>query len=216
MTDEQLAVLTQQNDDDAFRELFNRYEGAMEYRSQTAAKQYPYYADEFFSYMQDRFHQAILKFDPERKVDVAAFMGALFPRFINDFVRYKINKRVIGEDGVKRKTSEVTNRVKHLSVPVEDSKLSSRTDNTFTFEYQRDFEETEVFQYLQTKDDTYAKVISLLVQGYGWIEIGKLVGKKETDKAAKSWVQRQMDKIRQETVIFYQESDSFNEVMGYI
>jgi DNA-directed RNA polymerase specialized sigma24 family protein len=212
VTDEELIALYQEGDDDAFTRLFKRYQSTLRYHAYKAAKRYPtFYEDEFFGFFQEHFYKIVKKFDLSRGVYFAKYFDVIVPKWAYYYVRDKIQKRQLDEDGKKVKVDGPTNYDKHKVLPHDLDTLQLK-DGMYTVGHQQDVEDTDLFRFLEEKDSVYAKVISLHVQGYSYDEIGALLGEDRSLEGRKAWTKRMMGSIREETVRFYHVSDSVDEL----
>jgi hypothetical protein len=214
MTDEQLAELAQSGNDDAFTELFKRYERALKAIARKAHLQYPsYYEDEFFGYIQEQFMNMVKTFKVDSGIYFAAFCKFKFPRLAYNYVRSHIEKRAYDEDGKKRKLDEPSVRDKHK---VMASDLNHKmSDERFTYEFQQEIEDTDLFVYLKKKSDVCAKVVSLYANGYTLDEVAELMGKTGTYWSKVSWTSRVLKKAQRITLEFYQKYGTEDELKAY-
>lgn len=208
-TDEQLVALAQQGDDDAFTEIFLRYQKALERHANKASARFPtFYEDEFYGYFQERFIQIVNKFDVNSGVYFAKFCSFKFPKLAHDYVRRRLFPR--NPDGTQRESA----RDRHKVIPSDLGKVNIE-DNRFTPDYQIDVQDTELYAHLTSLSDINARIIALLVQGYTYQEIALKLGKSGNDAALRNWTSRLVRKLKEETITFYRNSESLDEVGTY-
>jgi hypothetical protein len=207
--DEELVVLFQQGNDDAFTELFKRYDKALVRHSRLSAKRFPkFYEDEFYGYFQDQFVKIVKEFDTETGVYFSYFCKFKFPKLAHNYVRAKLFPR-------DRQGNVYTSpRDRHNIVPSDFEKTVMK-DERFTFEYMQDIRETELFIYLSGRSDVNAKVVTLIAEGYSYTEIAKMFGRTGTDEALRNWTSRIVRKIKDDTKLFYLKSDSKDQITAY-
>lgn len=215
LKDEELALLAQQGDDDAFSVLFLRYEPGLIGQAKKAAKRFPsFYEDEFFGYFQERFIALVQKFDVSSGVYFAKFCSFKFPKLAHDYVRGKLEQRLYGEDGKKRKSNQPSLRDKHKMLLSDPTKMVI-PDSRYTTDYMQDIESTELYAHLSATSDVSAKVVTLLVQGYNYEEIAEALGRTGSAVTLRNWTKRAVRKLREEAIKFYAVSDSIDEVIVF-
>jgi DNA-directed RNA polymerase specialized sigma24 family protein len=221
MTDEQLAELAQNGDDEAFTTVFRRYEKALKIQARKANLQYPsYYEDDFFDYFQEQLMKMIKTYKVGSGIFFASFFKFKLPRLAYNYTRGHLEKRVYKEGGRYTGgkvviTDEPAARDKY-KVITSDLEKTVMPDNRYTYEYQQEVKDTELYAYLSAKSPQDAKVMALLVRGLTYDEIATEMGRKGNYQALTQWGYRAVQRVRQHTVSFYRKSDSLDEITSYV
>lgn len=201
LTNEKLITLFQQGDDYAFTSLFLRFQNTMVKQAEIAAASFPRFDfAEFFGCFQDKFKDLAERFDVSKGVYFAMFFKLASGKWASNYVRsHTINYNYSRDNELKPAIKE---QFKHVSLDNCDRVVMS--DDTFTYGRQMEVEDTGLFIYLKDKSEVYAKVASLLTQGYAYGEIALMCGRTGTHDALKAWTGRVVKNIRKEAEVYAQ------------
>jgi DNA-directed RNA polymerase specialized sigma24 family protein len=215
LTDERLAALHQQGDDDAFSTLFLRYQKALQRHSYLAAQRYEGFSeDEFLSNFQERFIRLVTKYDYNICDSFAGYCKLTFARMAYSYVQDKITRRGY-VDGKKVRIDDKTKYRKQSAVPVD---LAERelSDIRYTYEYEMKIEDTDLYKYLASVSDEQAKLIALLVKGESYEQIALAFGRTGNYMALANWGKRAVKRVRKSVIEFYDKNDCLDEVNSLV
>jgi hypothetical protein len=133
----------------------------------------------------------------------------------HDFIRGKLEKRIRDENGKRIKVDEPSLQDTHKVIPSDMSK-SDATDARYTYEYQQAINDTVLFVHLGAQDPLFTKVATLIADGYDYVEIATLLGKDGSTNSKKLWVQRIVNRMRKETIRFYQNTGCADELKAFV
>lgn len=213
----------EERDDDAFTLLYKRYDRRLLNKAQSVHKQYPMFdVNEFHSYFAQKFLKAVETFDLSKGVPFGAFLNLKLSKAAFDYVKRKLYCTKREEDGylmphkINRRINQIENDGNPMNIRNQNLETGEGrgtnlpeqiSDDKSDYDYQLQANQTDLYKYIASHNDTHARVIALVAEGYSYEESASIVGKTGSTAALKMWTKRVVDKSKDYAKQFYEEID---------
>lgn len=192
LADETLVELyNEAHDEEAFNELFKRYEHFLEKQAEQSALRANLDRHSVHHKFVYKFWKAAQKYDPTRGASFKTFLYGKLSKAVYEVLRVEKYRKKTDENG----------RLLLKEQPLSDASLE---EVTVEIELTDQVVVQDILNFLRTKGEVYPIVLKLLMEGYTYEEIGAKLKRPGSRAAVRNWGKRLKARIKEYVAEYYQ------------
>lgn len=195
LSDEALVELyNEAKDEEAFNELFKRYEQFLEKQAEQSALRTNLDRHSVHHKFVYQFWKAAQKYDPTRGASFKTFLWRKLSKAVYEVLKVEKYRKKTDENGRRLLKEQPLSAASLEEVAVE-------------VEFADQVVVQDILNFLKTKGEIYPIVLKLMLEGYTYEEIGAKLKRPGSPAAIRNWGKRLKQKIKEFLIEYYRDAE---------